>query len=472
MTSKETKLATKCLYEFISDNGPLDWYDSFKCIRGLLDHDADTIDSGDNSFLITSESINVSKTDSNLSFELNSDDSQELDSGFLQENYMSPEHLLEAELDERSHIYSIGCILFETISGRPPFKQKKAKKVAENQIAFDPPKLSNSAGLAELPQEVENIVQKCIEKDPEDRYQSLDELQEALVRADKIKSDQIERKKEEEAKEVPVDSKPLIVSGSIMLILTIIIVVTIQVTSSKEFAAYIVNSKTKKYNQYFLTIENGSYLGQMEFEGGKSKPKGDKVPITIRQVKSGKILFATTKRKSVKEAVEEAIRRQLYLPNADFRGADLRGVNMQNAYLAASVFEGADLRGANFSQSKLVNVDFKMANLNNAILDGAKLEFSDFRGANLKGASLKYAFLPECNLVGATLEGADLEGADLASCKVDQANFSKAKLLDTRTGNIVWSKSNLKEEQYKLTARGQMGWTIKRETKETLDKRK
>jgi Tol biopolymer transport system component len=88
--------------------------------------------------------------------------------------YMAPEQLLDNRPDERSDLYSAGCVLYELTTGRRPFAEKVAPRLIEN-ILHDvptPPRQVNDRISAEL----ERITLKCLEKDPELRYQSAKEL--------------------------------------------------------------------------------------------------------------------------------------------------------------------------------------------------------------------------------------------------------------------------------------------------------
>src|SRR5882724_4267415 len=88
--------------------------------------------------------------------------------------YMSPEQLLGSEIDERSDLYSAGATLFELVTGRLPFMDPVVPKLTNAILHETPPSLS--AGGAKVSTELERIVLKCLEKDPELRYQSAKEL--------------------------------------------------------------------------------------------------------------------------------------------------------------------------------------------------------------------------------------------------------------------------------------------------------
>ncbi len=99
-------------------------------------------------------------------------------------DYMSPEQITRPlEVDFRSDIYSFGCVLYAMLSGNPPFSFEGATAFAihDRHVRTAPPALvyRNS----EVPRGVSNVVRKCLEKDPANRYQTCAEIIPALQAA-------------------------------------------------------------------------------------------------------------------------------------------------------------------------------------------------------------------------------------------------------------------------------------------------
>jgi len=94
--------------------------------------------------------------------------------------YMSPEAARGHEVDYRADIYSLGVILYDMLCGRPPFEAEAAADVLAMQIRDDPPSPRLVAPQYEITEEAETLILRSMAKDPNDRYQSMDELREDL----------------------------------------------------------------------------------------------------------------------------------------------------------------------------------------------------------------------------------------------------------------------------------------------------
>ena len=88
--------------------------------------------------------------------------------------YMSPEQVLGREVDHRTDIFSLGCVLYEMATGRAPFSGGKATETMARILQSQPDAMARFN--YELPEEFERVVRKCLEKDRERRYQSAREL--------------------------------------------------------------------------------------------------------------------------------------------------------------------------------------------------------------------------------------------------------------------------------------------------------
>jgi serine/threonine protein kinase/tetratricopeptide (TPR) repeat protein len=90
--------------------------------------------------------------------------------------YMSPEQAQgkTEEIDQRSDIFSFGCILYEAVTGHKAFEGKDRIDRLNKIIREPPPPISDFSPTA--PPELQKIVRRCLEKDPEERYQSIKDV--------------------------------------------------------------------------------------------------------------------------------------------------------------------------------------------------------------------------------------------------------------------------------------------------------
>lgn len=92
--------------------------------------------------------------------------------------YMSPEQVRGRTVDQRSDIFSVGAVFYQLLSGRKPFAARSLPQVMQKVVSEDPAPL----GEAEASPDLAAIITRALEKDPERRYQQLQEMLGALAR--------------------------------------------------------------------------------------------------------------------------------------------------------------------------------------------------------------------------------------------------------------------------------------------------
>jgi serine/threonine protein kinase len=94
--------------------------------------------------------------------------------------YFSPEQARGANVDPRSDVYSLGCVLYEMIIGRPPFSGENAVAIAYKHVQEAPvaPRRIDPA----IPETLEAIILKCLAKNPANRYPSAQDMRSDLRR--------------------------------------------------------------------------------------------------------------------------------------------------------------------------------------------------------------------------------------------------------------------------------------------------
>ena len=105
--------------------------------------------------------------------------------------YMSPEQCLGKRLDYRSDIYSMGCLMYEVLTGSPPLVGQNALGTMYRQINEMPTPLSDIKDDVRLIQRLDEIISKTLQKNPDQRYQTIMELHADLESAGEFSSKKV-----------------------------------------------------------------------------------------------------------------------------------------------------------------------------------------------------------------------------------------------------------------------------------------
>jgi eukaryotic-like serine/threonine-protein kinase len=96
-------------------------------------------------------------------------------------SYMSPEQINgDQKIDGRSDLYSVGCVLFECLAGRPPFVWRKEAVVLQLHLTEPAPDVRTMR--PDVPPDLANAIAKALVKLPEERWQSAAQMQDVLAR--------------------------------------------------------------------------------------------------------------------------------------------------------------------------------------------------------------------------------------------------------------------------------------------------
>jgi TolB-like protein/Flp pilus assembly protein TadD len=97
--------------------------------------------------------------------------------------YMSPEQARAVSVDERSDIFSLGVVLYETLAGKPPFSGDTIADVIAAMIRSDPPRIGSV--VPTVPADLDAIIAKAMKKECRDRYDTTEEMLAAMKRLQK-----------------------------------------------------------------------------------------------------------------------------------------------------------------------------------------------------------------------------------------------------------------------------------------------
>jgi serine/threonine protein kinase len=91
-------------------------------------------------------------------------------------HYMSPEQCLGFMLDNRSDIYSLGCLMYEALTGAAPFEGANPIQVVVKHINEEPAEFSRAAKVDKTVEKLESVVMRCLDKEKTERFQNVDEV--------------------------------------------------------------------------------------------------------------------------------------------------------------------------------------------------------------------------------------------------------------------------------------------------------
>lgn len=371
---------------------------------------------------------------------------------FPNEAYFSPEKCLSKSVDRRSDVYSLGCIMYHMLTGAPPFVQRDPEKLKEAQAidyALPPGRRSQRQ---HIPDEVDALISRCLEKDPAKRFKNASELRANLGNALQLEEDPDDAINKS-AKFSEFFQKRRAVFLRVIALVAVTAVLgwlALEVTSNQDFAKSLERTSARHRNRWFLNLEHGQmYLAQAEFENGKMEPDTGKEPLELKMKDEDVILFSTTKRQTIKEAVEEAIRRRLILFKVNLIDADLAGAVIPHANLDECFAINAKFDGAVMTNDLLRQADLTNASMKNVKLDSANIERGVFRQANLEGADLSGSVLIDCDFTNAKLKGANLKNTYLLDSTFTGADCSGAAFDGSTMTELCATQAKLTPEQRK-----------------------
>lgn len=94
--------------------------------------------------------------------------------------FMSADEARGIEYTEKSELYALGCIGYLLLSGREPFADNSALELKNKHALKLPPRISTINFSNERPADLDEVIEKCLEKDPKDRFESLAKFHERL----------------------------------------------------------------------------------------------------------------------------------------------------------------------------------------------------------------------------------------------------------------------------------------------------
>ena len=189
--------------------------------------------------------------------------------------FMSPEQVMGKGMDQRSDIYSLGCLMYHCLSGDPPFVGETKMETMLMQLNNKPAPINEDEDDPLVPPALEKIVLQLLEKSPAARFQDMLTLKTALESYDRklFDSSTREETQEKENEEEDIESETREDQKRRNLVIAICIV-AVAITSS----AYLVLFQLGFFNQQYANmkkVDDGDGPGQPELSKKKKKKKKD-----------------------------------------------------------------------------------------------------------------------------------------------------------------------------------------------------
>lgn len=153
--------------------------------------------------------------------------------------YMSPEQATGGKIGVTSDIYSLGCVIFETLTGKPPFQGNTSVETIMMHVNEAQPKLSDVVD-GDFPASLESFVAKLLEKDPAKRYQSMESVIAAIKEVDSRTAYSVIQPAAKE----PGNTRPEFIKGALIVVICVGLVIA-AVAGSVVMLEYYLNESDK-----------------------------------------------------------------------------------------------------------------------------------------------------------------------------------------------------------------------------------
>jgi serine/threonine protein kinase len=136
--------------------------------------------------------------------------------------YMSPEQCQGTVVDGRADIYSLGCVLFECLTGSPPFLGQNAMSTMVKRLTDDPPTLKEASLGKDYPESVESLVHKMLAVDPDKRYQTFDDVITELKQLQNRQGERLQVVQRSSGRRSPLPFRALMKNISIVIVTALV----------------------------------------------------------------------------------------------------------------------------------------------------------------------------------------------------------------------------------------------------------
>lgn len=386
----------------------------------------------------------------------------------LDPNYSSPELCLGKRIDHRADLFSLGCLMYYMLSGYTVFKGTPTEVILKT-LRENPRLLTRRFPKLKLPDGLDLVVMRALEKDPASRYQSAAAIKEdiLLIKAGKspincrktirkgtptLRLDTMNKVagKLRPVKKSLVSFEPF--PRAITIPLTVLVIMCslsfgVLRTSLDQFTEPVRTDSTAVDATAFTPSEAG-----VVSTGGSDHrldSPGQIVPLVAIKSNTGDRVIFQTHALTKREAVERAVREHVSLENANLTNLDLShamldGAVLSNANLSDSVLSHASLVGADLFSCDLTHVMADGVDMSKADLRRAKIFYGIFTRAKLVGCDFTNCSMLASNFAQANLhEATSKYNSQILNCSLTQADLSNAKFARADFAHSNFAHCNL-----------------------------
>ncbi|MBX3150505.1 protein kinase [Candidatus Obscuribacterales bacterium] len=194
--------------------------------------------------------------------------------------FISPEQAKGLHGDERSDIYSFGCIIFRAITGKYVFESDDLFELLRQHIEDNPPRLTDAAPHLHFDPLLQPLLDQMLEKDPTERFQSIKEVKEALL---EIQRQRMAQPAAGQTPLVRIAHTPVKRRRRSKLILPVVIgallvvsalgLITYQLLEGKPAETIKVETKAEKLDRLFR-FENAVFMSHLDWDQLAAKDAG------------------------------------------------------------------------------------------------------------------------------------------------------------------------------------------------------
>ena len=182
--------------------------------------------------------------------------------------YMSPEQCMGQKLDARSDIYSLGCLMYETITGQPVFLEETAAMTMFKHVEGKPTSMLERCDRNDIPLKLDEIVLKTLKKNSGDRLQTMSELHGELIELKAMlpKLARETAKRTERPRKAGLGRREMVMCGVVIVGLCLTVFAAEVTTTFKDKSQAVLHQSQKTARELFREAEDYTTIYQSSLE--------------------------------------------------------------------------------------------------------------------------------------------------------------------------------------------------------------